>query len=212
MTTPQTPVDAHMALVSEYAIVVMDDYARGFAPGVKQKQARAAVEASARALAAIPAEEAERIADVNYRRGEEIGYRMGQRSMQLNRATAPTTPTAPAQDAKGVDELRDVLKHIAGAAMDITCERRTIRDAALAALRASSPAEPTIKLKGHDAQGDRTQLEWFALAAHWYINASDRELAEQGQDRVDALKQVHLLSGHLEASGFKFAIVTKKSI
>lgn len=58
-----------------------------------------------------------------------------------------------------------------------------------------------------DAQGDavRTQLEWFALAAHWYINASDRELAEQGQARGDALKQVHLLSGHLEASGFKFA-------
>lgn len=51
----------------------------------------------------------------------------------------------------------------------------------------------------------RTQLEWFALAAHWHINASDRELAEQGQARGDALKQVHLLSGHLEASGFKFA-------
>jgi len=51
-------------------------------------------------------------------------------------------PWLPSQYIEG--ELRDVLKHIAGAAMDITCERRTIRDAALAALRASSPADHVV--------------------------------------------------------------------
>jgi len=99
MTTTQTPVDAWMALVDKYAEAFRwNEFARAV-------ELRAELEASARALAAIPAEEAERIADVNYQRGEEIGYRMGQRSMQLNRAAAPTPPTAPAQASEGAAPL-----------------------------------------------------------------------------------------------------------
>ncbi len=71
MTTPQTPVDALMTLVDLFP----------HAPSEALRvMARAKIEASDRALAAMPASQAEReeyIADVNYLRGEEIGHRQG---------------------------------------------------------------------------------------------------------------------------------------
>ena len=69
------------------------------------------------------------------------------------------------------------------------------RAAVEAALRDAPQAEPT----------ERNRLiERYAQAAHWYINAHDNELQEQGDTREAAIKRVHAIDGELLASGYEW--------
>lgn len=55
--------------------------------------------------------------------------------------------SAPAPQPEPVNaQMLEALRHIEGAAMDITCERRTIRDAARAAITAAEAAQPETDL------------------------------------------------------------------
>lgn len=183
MTTPQTPVEALMALEREkfeaHAVknwCHKEDLKRGRLTGYIEPELNQAWRGwSARALAAIPAGSGESkfigMACKACGRGEYFldgnGYNNFPRCDRCDSvpslqdymdATAPTQPTAPAQDAQGV-KCRDLsdedVDEIINAIADLGngefghhefCDRII----EIAALRASSPAEPTINLKGHE--------------------------------------------------------------
>lgn len=152
MTTPQTPVGALMALVTELVAGPTTDY---------ERSQLAAVEACARALAAIPEgfvlvpmeasdEMYEAFRSINCSKGsggmEEFTTFRGDfgnwlTCYQAMLAAAPTTPTAPAQDAQGVDGADEINSPFNACMFRDKCRSM------LAALRASSPADTRNALR-----------------------------------------------------------------
>lgn len=118
-----------------------------------------------------------------------------------------TTNTHIAAQARSLAESHDSIAEVllAGSHTFVSRNRGHLAKNTADLLRQCAQALEAAELGEGKADARAAQLEWFALVAHWYINASDQELTEQGQERVDALKQVHLLSEQLEKAGFEFS-------
>lgn len=159
MTTTQTPVDALMALVRDYG------FAQPTWSRLNPAELLDKIEASARALAAIPegfalvsVEQltvwkamANQTAALTLKRerhavGRELKSEIADviaDPLNIAGDSAPTPPTAPAQDAQGVESIRRLVADDSYAMSFQTMgQYRTAILKALAALRASSPAEP----------------------------------------------------------------------
>ena len=167
MTTTQTPVDALMALVRDYG------FAQSTWSRLNPAELLDKIEASARALAAIPegfalvsVEQltvwkamANQTAALTLKRerhavGRELKSEIADviaDPLNIAGDSAPTPPTAPAQDAQGVpyayavyfpNQQREELVHDTDDVLeDMTNDTHTVTEL-FAALRASSPAEP----------------------------------------------------------------------
>jgi len=54
-----------------------------------------------------------------------------------------------------------------------------------------------VRFQDNLKPGVLTNLERYAIAAHWYINASPQELEERDETREEALSRVHQIESEM---------------
>lgn len=200
MTTPQTPVDALTDDECDAIVArVMDEVAK--AKGLEHAMhlnadittqhtlRRAIVRASARALAAIPegfvlvpVEIVDRFPEINPSNYDhDDACALNSWGVELVLAAAPTPPTAPAQDAQGVDgdEINSPFN---------ACMFRDKCRSMLAALRASSPAD---RIEADEALM-RTSAEALEHIQSWFT--------EEQSGYADCAAAITALRKRLESS------------